>query len=383
MLILSQMVLSSCGSGSDSDKKSEQVVSKDIAGYSKASCLYKYDEGPVPLAPLAKNVETTYFSKRIDMSLLAPVLKASAAGVVQFAEQNGVRYYKTASKNTDTCRMLNLLPEAPSDIQNDFKKSNESGNILGLYEGKNSIGLPSTKDVASITVLEDANKWVLVHEYVHHLFAVQLDNDGNYNPDLKSDLSNKLKTYSVANEVAKGANSSEKEVLINNAAMKLNDFVKTFMLLLKQYTLEEMTIETILANKLDSSELVLVEPKQRINGAAYIISSGKKATDLIASIKKEVTLFQLLNSTKLGITESNLLTDSSRQLDQITTDIDSLTSTANKFLLTQGISFKGFRAVSFSHDVSYEDPTSHVGCSHGEIPAEIILAIDNLQANHK
>ncbi len=38
-----------------------------------------------------------------------------------------------------------------------------------------------------------------------------------------------------------------------------------------------MTIETILGEKLEKSELKLVKPKQRINGAAYILMSAKKS----------------------------------------------------------------------------------------------------------
>lgn len=381
LLVLVQSILSGCGGGSDSGNKSEQVVPDDVAGYSQASCLYKYQEGPVALARQSRLLESTYFSKKFDINLLFPVLKASAAGVIQFAELNGVHYYKTAAKESNSCKVLSPLPQAPSDIQADFSKASKSSDILGLYEGVNTIGLPSTVGVASITVLEDANKWILVHEYMHHLFALQVIADGENNVNLKDDIAKKAAAYDAAAKAMKSANPSEVATLTKEAAIKLNDLANIFLTMLKQYTLEEMTIETILGKKLESSELTLVEPKQRINGAAYIISSGKKAADLIDTVKNEVTNFRYSNLSTLGSTEGALLTKTSAQMDQMTSEINSLTSSARSFLLAQGLEYKGFSATALKSNL--KNKKHSLGCSHGEIPVEFVVVIEKLKAKQR
>lgn len=382
MLLVFNFTLMGC-KGSDS-KKTEQVGTDDVTGYSEASCLYKYHEGPMALSKSTADVRTSFFGKHFDLNLLRPVLGASGAEVVRFAETTGVRYYKTAAKvhaGSTSCGFLSELPQAPYDLDAKFKEvSGEKDSVLGLYWGLKSPGLSSTNSIGTITIRENANKWILVHEYMHHLFEIQAVAEGVNVSGLSASIVAKSNDYLVAYKALKDSNTSNRSALVKEAASKFAILNAEYLVLLRQYTLEEMTIESTLAEKLDSRELSFVLDKQRINGAAYIMQSAKKAAEQLSIYKDEnerlrYTYYSEINASS----EGSQLLELSKKMDSITSEMSSLSAKAKSFLNSKNVDYQPMHAI-VSEVVTAEQ--HHTGCNHAQLPPEVIEEGLALQRNH-
>lgn len=373
-VILSALVIAGCGSGSGGDKKLSDVVNNDVSQYSYASCLYKYDEGPLASPLLSSDVRTSYFGKKIDHALLSPVLRASGSEVVRFAENTGVSFYKVEASAVGSCGFAAVLPDAKPDLNAEFKKFSKDSNILGLYLGQNTPDLVSTQNSAAIIVRKDVNKWVLVHEYLHHLFHKQLVLEGG-SEDIKSEFKAVATEYDLVKEKSKNASGAEAKELTSKTAKLLAQMSDKFLEVMRQYYLEEMTIESLLAEEFNSGRLTLVVEGQRINGAAYTVVSAKKTEKLIEAVEREIYYFKLLNSYTLDSSDQRALQASESQLSAIKSDISRLYSKADSYLNQKlGYGYQRGLGLSGLH-AEYEN---HSGCSHGQAADDVAEVIENL-----
>jgi hypothetical protein len=248
---------------------------ENVSVYGLASCEYKADQGNAALSELPKpELVTTYFGKRFDQSLLSAVLTVSASETVRFAELAKVKFYSVAPYKKESCMLASFLPEASGVYQSKFNSVGDSA--VGLY-------LPSldgTNDVATILVRRDSNRWVLVHEFMHHLFSKEVQRGEKSDDQVKADLNNALEGIDAAERNYKESRSAEDGKSYLNLIMKMSLSMSE---ILRRFSLEEMTIETLLSDKLKSGQLLNVPKNQAINGAAYIYQNAKKAeTNLVA-----------------------------------------------------------------------------------------------------
>lgn len=377
VLIATNFLLTACNQGGG--KASEQVLPVDVTGYSEASCLYKYNEGGMAQSKASTNIKATYFQKRYDDSLLQPVLAASASEVVHFAETTGVRYYSTSAFQAESCELMASLPASPYDLQNEFSRVSKGGSITGLYLSVHTDGLVSTKDLAAIIVRLDANKWILVHEFMHHIFDLQNMAEGIDGGKVKDNLVKSEREFDAANDAIKSATSANQKDLIRQAAAKLIVYNQNMILLLKSYYLEEMTIETTLVDALANQQLKLVLPKQRINGAGYTISSSKKAYHYLDSITTDNTNFKVSNWAELESADLTLLNSANSQIESIKNQISSLVTRAEDFLDSQNLKYNGFHG----NNSSAVDQNVHSGCTHDQMPDEVIQMLKKRQRKQK
>ncbi len=360
--------LTACGGGTD--KKTEEVVGEDVSGYAEASCLYKYQEGPRAGRSGPKDIQNTYFKKNIDMNLLRPVLGASGAEVVRFAEATQVRFYSTRSDKSGTCDFLGELPAAPSDVQEFFNRADKNGTVLGLYVGLNSENLQSTKQAAAITIKKDGSKWVLVHEYMHHLFNIQSLDDGIDGATVKDVVIQAEKDYTTASELLKIMPAANNSSYVKETAVKLNKFNAAIFVFLQQYFLEEMTIESTLAEKVKSGELSLIHPKQGINGAAYTVSSSGKANAILKTVQTETKDFIRDHGSKIDSADLLLLKANLDEVESMQTQMFSLVVRASLFLREHNIDYTGL--------ATQKQNNPHAGCSHGQIPEDLLAVIGRM-----
>lgn len=390
VLILSSFLLSACGDNlflaslllsprqdGPSETKSVQTVHPDFSAYQEASCLYKYDQGPAALTmPANTDVAATYFQKKMDLNLLRPVLGASGSEVVRFAESKGVKYFKTSFYQDGTCEFSGALPFAPADINAKYSDTSFGGSILGLFLGANDPQLPTTKDQPVIMVRRDANKWVLVHEYMHFLFNKQAMSEGYNDIDLRARLKSASDGFEKSQKAIEVASGTGKKDAVKAGVGHLKELNLTVIDLMKHYMLEEMTIETMLGQRLGNGEFSYVHKKQQINGAAYILTSNKKAAGFFSSVKMMNLNFQLIHYSEMEQSDYNDLQKYSDQMSALTSEMDQLSNRADRFLRDQGLNFKGL-SMNFGL-VSTEQSGSTTGCSHSQLPPDVTEVLENL-----
>lgn len=371
------MTIASCSNQSSSQKNNEtkQVVPDDVSEYAKASCLYQFQDGPAATPLSSSLVVSSYFDKRFDNNLLSPVLAASAAEVVRFAQLTGVQYFKTKAYKQGSCEFAANLPEAPQDLNAKFNKFNTDDSILGLYLPKNSQDVPTTSVTAAITVRSDSNKWVFVHEYMHHLFQIQnVTDNGGVAVDIREKY---LKDFADFQAAANNLNKLSAEDQLKGfqeLAQRLKTLNLSFVAFLKEFYLEEMTIETTLGEKLDRDELRYVIAAQRINGAAYTLSSGKKTKELIEEMSKMNSSVLPLFSPYLS-EEEKAAVSASANFNNILAHIETLSDRARSLLKSKGLIYKEMRQVSkldFHEGNSQQINDDHTGCWREKIADDTV-----------
>ncbi|WP_157684582.1 hypothetical protein [Bdellovibrio bacteriovorus] len=358
--------------------KKETKPKDDLTGYIEASCLYGYSEGPNALVkPANKQIQASYFGKKYDVSLLNPVLAANGSEVVRFAETTGVRFYKTSPYKEGTCGFSSALPSAPSDLENKFSEANQNNGVLGLYLSKNSTSLPSTKGLAAIIVRSDANKWVLVHEYMHHLFDSQVQEEGLSGDAIKTKALSLYSTYGSQKRSIDYKTGTSRKTAVKETYVTLKNMNDAMIELVKQYFLEEMTIETILGEKLENGQLKMVLDKQRLNGAAYVISSAKKTADFIDQLDVEISTFKRSYYEDLDYADYSALSVYSTKFQDLRSQMSRLRSRAKDYLSSKGLDYNGVAVVSEADPEISIPVDDHAGCSHGKDADEILEIIRN------
>ena len=310
---------------------------------------------------------------------MTPVLAASASELVSFAESKArVHFYKTKAYQNDSCGFTSSLPAAPADLETNFSKYSKENNVLGLYNKANTPSLPSTKPDATITVRSDANKWVLIHEYMHHLFHNQFDKD---RPEFESDLQGIFlragQDYEKAKKELKQQSSDRKDK-VKFVKEKLYKVADMGIDILKVFFLEEMTIEGILGDLMDNGKLKVVHPPQRINGAGYILTTAKTAEKLIEEMKNEIEDFQSLYSSELESTDRTPLRSVLNKYDSLSGDMQTLKRKARLFLSQENLTFNGL--VSSSRPSLEGENNSKPGCKHNDLNPKVIEAFERFSS---
>jgi hypothetical protein len=320
-------------------RRTAQVASTDISDYAGASCHFRFDEGEAAVRLPDSDVTVTNFGKKFDRNLLLPLLRASAAEVVRFAQENGVRFYKSADPiSVGACPFAATLPEAPADLKAEFAVVGGSGATTGLYLPLHSPNLASTNELAAIVVRADTNKWVLVHEFMHHLFEMQRKADGVRSLNLEDSFTSNYDEYKLAFAAARVASGPVRIEKIKDAVAKLKSFNEAALLLLQTNALEEMTIESYLAHLLDQNQLAFVHKQQRLNSAMYIMSSAKEPSTMLSQLTNLNANFAKEFDDDLdALYESRVeLIHLADPLETYSAELASLTSEERSYMTSQG-----------------------------------------------
>lgn len=296
--LLSSMLLaaliSSCSAGSSSDTgNTVDVIGTKKTSRSRASCDYAFSEGgKAPLELPEQNVKASRFLKRYDANLIESVQGASGSETARFAALTGVTFYQVADLDIDDkdCLFTQTLPEAPSSVLSYFRDAEDSvkgedggkSTLLGFYLDKKRVEEISGSDAIGpvITVKNDSERYTMIHEFFHHVFDLNREVSGS---DLQDNLA---KSSQVVSDVAKqysGAKSIESLTAYTKAFdQQSKDMVKV----LKEYTLEEMSIEFELNDLYQRKLLKYVNYYSRLNGDFYTVSSAESALSRIQSYEK-------------------------------------------------------------------------------------------------
>ncbi len=370
------LLITGCsGSGTDDKTALEQTPEKTRGA--GPSCLYGFTQGPLaPVNLLSEKITETYFGKKFDENKLIPLMNVSGSETVKFAEKTNVRFYKTNYFSNNSCAYTQSLPRAPADIREIFEKGGE--NVLGLYLPKNQSNFVTLESESAIQVRIDSDRWTLTHEFMHHLFSTVSSQSGLSDDKLKDEITKNLKLYEDATATATATASVSDTQIYAKASKNLILLNNLFQELMRRFSLEEMTIESILGKKYDQSQFLLVAESQRENGAYYIVASADKAIQpmqrLLVRTKK--VLMILWGSTDPEILKSiQLLNENVENYNKLISELNTLESAARTYIIQRGsVSSSDRNSIHSQSGQSVKHIKGH--CSHSDQIDDIIGQIN-------
>lgn len=344
--------------------KSDSTRLEQIIQRRDESCLYDFRQGDLaPMDVKAPKMKTTYFAKNFDENKLNAILNVSGAETVRFAWLTGVKYYKTTylQPASDACAYSEDLPSAPNQLMSFFNQLGDG--VLGVYLPKGSKDFADLSKNPAIMVRIDADRWTLVHEYMHHLFS-SIVNVGLTDDKLKKSYFAQMNEYEDVNNQAQSGVDLEKNY--RQAALVLSQANASLVELLKRFYLEEMTIEANLGEKFDAGLLRLVPSSMRLNGAAYTLTSAQKIEELFSLHRKAIVKtreqLKLLGATT-NVAEIKKLDDDVDVFDKLKSEMQPLIARARDYYYRHGFKLSA-KSLSAMVSESNKDEAHAVGCSH-------------------
>ena len=254
--------------------------------YRNAACEFAPTEGDLAPASLpAASIQKVYFDKVIDASALKAIRWTSMVETAAVAKSYGVEFHRISKSDTE-CNPFGFLSEAPSDFQSFWTSASEGapagGFIAGLYLYLNAPEVASTSRTAMIGIRSDANRWIEVHEFTHHLFELEAAKAGQGAIVTQSNLKlwvEALNTNGDAYDESQGDYQSF--VTLVSSFEKADAAIRRITV---QFPLEEVTIETMLQEARASGTLHSF-PSRTSSSNSYISLSAKKALKTLESLQ--------------------------------------------------------------------------------------------------
>lgn len=271
--------LSGCGSHDG------QSLAFDPVEYTQSSCEYSADEGnDYATVRSSTPVVTGYFGKLYNKDWLTNVGHTSMRDTLSKIEKTNTKVYYSGSISRKSCKNFGFAAPMPSDIAREWQKADVRGAkgefMTGLYLIKGTRKHESLKEKAAIIVREDANRWTLVHEFMHHNFKSQAISKG-YDDDL---VQEKRKTLAdQLNKIVSDSKLSNREK-VKKATPLFLEFIDVADQLVIQYMFEEIAVEATLQDKYDSGDLTFVPAGSYGNATQYIAHSKESAEAMYVSL---------------------------------------------------------------------------------------------------
>ena len=127
---------------------------------------------------------TGYFGKKYNQDWRTAVSRASILDTLDYVRSKGVDVYHMSPISDRSALPMGSTDSAPWDLDREWRRADQPaagapcGFLAGLYLGKGTRELPSVRSRSAILVREDAARWTLVHEFMHHNFKGQAAADG-------------------------------------------------------------------------------------------------------------------------------------------------------------------------------------------------------------
>jgi len=214
-------------------------------------------------------IQSSYFEKRYDRSMLDGVLSASGLATQKYIELAGVELYKVPFEGpSNTCLFQYNLPIIPDELSDSWDESaggdHGGGHLDGLFIAYSNGG-PVHQAIA---VREDSSRWTLVHEMMHANFFRQRQADNVPGGlALRNEVTNQ---YSALNSTYKAYRSSPSPELLKTLVTQADSVAHLLYLSLSSGALEEIADESLLLQEWADSRLEYVSESSAKNAAWYI-----------------------------------------------------------------------------------------------------------------
>jgi hypothetical protein len=286
-------LLSACQNNDSSAPPPEKKIApkpideKALKAYRDNSCAFpaKNNGGAVFEYLNQQRRESSYFEKHLNIYLLAGIMPADIESGLQFISQSSVKIFKVPSEK-EGCKNYSILSDPPNQIMQVWTQLNESlgdkdAFVLGLFmpvDKLRSLGISLEEPV--IIYREDTEKWTLVHEYLHFLFNKDRETQGEF---VMANLKQMEKVG--ADFDAKTKNATETQIknpsFLKEVAALFQDHENRLLNHLRNFTLEEMTIETELIALYEAKNMKYTTEYAKLGAAWYIRSSYKNFIQII------------------------------------------------------------------------------------------------------
>jgi hypothetical protein len=236
----------------------------------------------------AHPVVTGYFGKLYNQDWLAAVGYASIDQTLDYVRSTGVNIYHANPISTKSALPFDSLPPMPDDIDRTWHSADKPvsgspcGFLAGLYLGKNTRGLPSLESEPAIIVREDASRWTLVHEFMHHNFKTQAALHG-YDDEATRNLSSSLLGSISALKHNRRLSDREYTEQLASAFDQLIDVTDKLVV---QYQFEEVAVEATLQDRVRIGRLSFVSAGAYDNATWYINHSRANVEALYDGMTK-------------------------------------------------------------------------------------------------
>lgn len=260
----------SCGPSSD-QKPGDIDLLND---YRESSCKFDYSTGE-GVETYPEEISTVHFDKKFERHHFRAVAFASGEKTIDYVQRVGDLKVWRANASTGGCSFFGSLGSAPSnfkDLWNKYAGSIKGGSLLGLYLSKNYHEVPGHQP--TIMLRDDSDRWTIVHEFLHHLFEMYREKDGQPTAEIYSAFQkNVVKLKALADSPSNLPASLKKQRLLELIASLTSHFDYKIHFL-TDTALEEMTIETLMMNEFRKFKYLAKNFKYSIT---YVIYSSKNA----------------------------------------------------------------------------------------------------------
>jgi hypothetical protein len=293
------VVLSLVGCGEKGT--SNPSIEADYTKYIAQSCAFGPDEGgKVEAVRSANSIAVGYFGKPYNQDWFRSVLRSSLRETVEYIETTGTRVYRAESISSKTCKNLSFPEAMPAQIANAWgtairnaaeenRAAKTVGFVTGLYLFKERFsekGSPSEPGV--IIVREDANRWTLLHEFLHHNFKVQAVSAG-YRDEEHQEARRRLPHEMSAILQRSDLSEAEKVRILTPLFVS---YVRIADRLFLEYYLEEIAVEALLQDAYDEGELRYVPALSYENASWYTEQSREKMKTAFAALESFYTMLR-------------------------------------------------------------------------------------------
>ena len=311
--LLLSLFLASCAS------ETEGTTPQPLIGeklYDTGSCETQPESGSemVNFNNTGPIEDSGYFNKVFLFQPFEKALTSSSLSIAQVLQRQGLQLYQVVENPAATCRYFDFLYEAPSQQLKSWEAVTFSGPstsaLLGLFTtfySKDTETLNVSITEPTILLRSDTQKWTLIHEMSHYLFARGRINENNmpFNRDLEKQIDEtKLKISHLEAQWETALNIIKAFTRLINLVLELDG----------RGPLEEFTIESMLSKKAQDEKISGINMEIDINNSfnymaansSLVLPSYRMLVDQIDSFdfsafevaeKKQAKLSQNLQGT--------------------------------------------------------------------------------------
>ncbi len=291
-----------------------------------SSCDSSLEDGDKVPASAASNpeIETLGFGKPVDLAPIHALKSASLKSTIEIIQSRGIRLFKAerpASLPQALCHPFSNLSEAPAELREVWDMASKDaekiqGYVMAFY-------VPKTAEPPTIVIRTDANRAILMHEFMHHLFSERSEQLGlpsiwerleklESHSTAYNDL---LKTYEPEKLTATGEFQAETEKL----ALSFLAYSRALRDYLRHKELEEIAIETYFQKEI-ARDVFSHFPHDRKSSDQYIQSSALQAEVTLRFLTRTCQRFHEMEN-GLGPETQDLLLEELGELLQLSLDI--------------------------------------------------------------
>ena len=316
-----------------------------------------------------------YFDKNLVTDHMDALLASSGDNIASYITSQGVELYQMTEKSKSDCKYFAFLKTPTAEAQKNWDNSadkNDEGEtfLLGLFT---TYYIPVDTDRfelrdPTIMVRQDTQKWTLLHEFAHYLFA-----DGRVRGPMMDRQSLRQALQLSSRDVRNRQQTFEQDPSEFNAAKFVNSLKNFFSLsydLDQRGPLEEFTVESMLVDRYTNSKLTLVNGQFDLANAAGYMKANIEDPDPVtfgvlsrySNLERLVKNYQnnhfIPNNWNTVVSDANnLLTDIQSLLSFIDEKMNTAINQAHSARLQPALTSLGLKDLSSL-------PDAHINHNH-------------------